>query len=32
MRIAAFSANTQVSDFADAGSIRQFWIEDLGKP
>jgi len=32
MRMAAFTANTQVSDFANALSIRQFWIEDLGKP
>jgi hypothetical protein len=32
MRMSAFSANTTVTDFGNATSIRQFWIEDLGKP
>jgi hypothetical protein len=32
MRMAAATANTQVTDFGSAASIRQFWIEDLGKP
>ena len=32
VRIGAFSANTAVTDFGSATSVRQFWIEDLGKP
>ena len=32
VRIAAFSANTSVQDFGNATLLRQFWIEDLGKP
>ena len=32
MRMCASTANTTVSDFGNALSIRQFWIEDLGKP
>jgi len=32
VRMAAFTANTSVQDFGNATSIRQFWIEDLGKP
>jgi hypothetical protein len=32
MRMAAATANTTVSDFGNATAIRQFWIEDLGKP
>lgn len=32
MRMAAATLNTAVSDFGNAQSIRQFWIEDLGKP
>ena len=32
MQMAALTANTQVTDFADPSFPRQFMIEDLGKP
>jgi hypothetical protein len=30
VQIAAATANTQVTDFGNATSVRSFWIEDLG--
>ena len=32
VKIAAATANTAVTEFGSATAIRQFWIEDLGKP
>lgn len=32
MQMAALTANTQVTDYGDATFLRQFMIEDLGKP
>ena len=32
LKMAAATANTAVTDFGNGTSIRQFWIEDLGKP
>jgi hypothetical protein len=31
VQFAAWSANTVVSDFGDANTKRQFWIEDIGE-